>query len=182
MTQTIHIPPNERHVIRVFQVLRSREELKSGTQSIKPTQELAAELLGNGDVNRHGLELFPVSDLVGVGLSGYLVDGHGLSNEVVAPQALILDQVDGYVLLVFSSIFGPDGGTLDLSEDLVLVGTFAGEATDWEPGQPIETDSALPHSGQTGKKRPSDAAMAGRVAMVALLVLFLLTAIIVWIA
>ena len=126
--------------------------------------------------------MFDVASLEGIGFQGYLTIGNGVSEEDVAPYADLLDQVKGTVLMVVSSAFG--GFEQELSPKLPLrhIATFK------EASAPVQFEP-LPSAGANGvvgdapaKKKPSDAAMSGRVATVALLVMALLVVLMVWVA
>ncbi len=122
-----------------------------------------------------------MSDLKGLGLSGYMREGLGIAEDEI--DAARLDALEGVLLVLRSGAF--EGATLTLKPRAPLrwIGTYREEiapvrferlpdASVWgavAPEEPVE-------------KRPSDAAMSGRVAMVALLIIFTMTALVVWIA
>lgn len=185
MTKSIEIPQAERHVYRVFHIRRDPKAVKALIDGeAEEGIEAAAMLLGSNELETEYVELIDLEDLKEIGLSGYLIEGYGLPNEDVMADATKLDALEGYVLLLLPEILGHRGGVLNPNPDVVLVATYKGEGTDWTEKEPIESESAAPFTAppETVKKKLSDAAMSGRIAMLALIVIFLLTALVVWIA
>ncbi len=135
----IEIARNESGLIRVFAVNRNPQEL---TQAFKEKDgaSLVAELLGQS-LPEGGYELFPVKDLTGVGLKGYLQEGYAVPREQLAAQRPRLDALEGYVLLVFSQAFEGKAATLKPGPDLTLIGTF-GEAQPDMSTIPLESEAA----------------------------------------
>jgi len=177
MTEKIGIKPTEHGVVRVFTVDLPEDEIDSFNRRNGnwPLQRaLGAETLDSDHV-----ELFAVSDLAGLGLSGYLEEGHGVAEETLSDLRGRLDALTGHVLTVPSRAFGGQGQTLTPTHPLRLVATLDERA---EPVSfaPLPSEGAKGTTG--GKPAPSNAAMSGRIASIALLVLFLLVAIMIWIA
>jgi hypothetical protein len=79
-----------------------------------------------------------------------------------------------------SAAFGGDEMTIDLPSDVRLV-TVLREAPAMSAPRTIPTESATGTLPQ-GRKKPSDAAMSGRIATYALLILFALVGLMIWIA
>lgn len=140
----IKIPKGETGVLRVFAVSRAMPEM---ARAIKNGYKvaLAGELLGR-PVGKDKVELFAVSDLTGVGLSRYLIDGQGVAEAEVARDRARLDRLDGYVLLLLPAAFGGEETTLPANRDLTLIGTYGEEAAR-AAGPPIESEAARPYSG-----------------------------------
>ena len=179
MSAGIDIYAHERGVIRLFSLSMDAEEVEALRDNAKGLQAaLGAE------VDAEFVEVFPVSDLEGVGLAGYLIQGNGVSEDQISPDRAKLDRLGGWVLIVFSRAFGDAATTLDPVPALTLIGTYGEPGTDWRATETVTADSARPYSAPPGtvKKKPSDAAMSGRIAMIALLVLGLLTWLVVWIS
>ena len=192
MTATLTVPAAERRTVRVFAVnlpeaevsamLRDTGATTTGTASDDlPEIPAAAELLGWPDLDTRHTELFPVRDLTGLGLPGYLAEGLGLDEATLAPDRARLAALEGYVLIVLSRAFGDKAVTLDLPPALTLIGSYA-EKTAPVIFEPLPAGGAQ-DAPQTPTRKPvSDAAMSGRIAMAALLVMFALTALVVWMA
>lgn len=140
----LHIPQGEHGQIRLFAVNR-------------PIDAMARDLRGSGkshvindllgfDVAENAAELFPVSDLTGVGLPRYLTDGYTVTEAQITRDRARLDALDGYVLLLFSSAFDSAETTLEIGPDLTLIGTY-GEEQPAMVVPPLTADAAQPYSG-----------------------------------
>jgi len=134
----------------------------------------------------HGqVEVFDIATIRDYGLARYLTEANGMDAASVAPDAARLDALTGAVALVFSAALPEDVARLDPRPPLRLIGRYA-ERLDFTPR--TAPASATARSGQAlpadppEPKRPSDGAMMGRVALGALLVLFALVALMIWIA
>lgn len=177
MTDRIHIKPTEHGVVRVFDVDLPPEQIKpfnrrNGTWPLQ-------DALGAGTLDPAHVDLIAVEDLDELGLAGYLSEGHGISADDLRDMRGRLAALSGHVLIVTSRAFGGEEQTLSPRAPLHLVATF----TEDRPPvsfDPLPSQAARGVTG--GKPPPSDAAMSGRVASIALLVLFLLVALVVWVA
>ncbi|MFK7746449.1 MAG: hypothetical protein AB8B47_15450 [Roseobacter sp.] len=178
---TIEISTNEQGVIRVFAVNRAVADMADALKT-RPKADLARDLLNAPHLDTTTVEVFPTSDLAGVGLAGYLTEGQGVPSEQTEPDKPKLDALDGYVLLLFSKSFNGQDMTLSTGPEVTLIGTYTQDSTDWSAPVDLSTPSAQPYSGAAPqKKRPSDAAMSGRIAMLALLVAFFVVGLMVWV-
>ena len=140
----LSVAPNERGLIRVF-------ALSLGPQDAKNLREDDARkkaLLGAQSLDSDFTEVFPVSDLEGLGLVQYLIQGNGVAPETLEADRAKLAALDGWVLLVFSHAFGGVEQRLAPAPELTLIGSYPEEGTDWGP-VPIESASAKPFSGPT---------------------------------
>lgn len=173
----IDIPASETGAIRVFAVNRNPREMAKAFEE-KDGAALVAEMLGQS-LPVGGYELFPVKDLTGVGLKGYLQEGYAVPSDQLAAQRPRLDALEGYVLLVFSQAFGGKAATLNPGPDLTLIGTF-GETQPDMRAMPMEAEAAKPASGALQQtpapppKGPAGSAMAiaGVVALIAIAVIW----------
>ncbi|QBF33553.1 hypothetical protein CFI11_20395 [Thalassococcus sp. S3] len=145
------IPRGERGMVHVFHVDRPDAELSNLEEG-----RIGGALLGVNGIVADQLELFPVRNLEGLGLSGYLTEGHGIADSEIAADASQLDLLEGYVLLVRSAAISPSGGTLSLASGVSHIATYPEERTDWSAG-PIEATSAKPHTGSTRSPREARA-------------------------
>lgn len=177
MTDRIQIKPTEHGVVRVFDVDLPADRIKAFNRrnGTWPLQDA----LGAAMLDPAHVDLIALADLDELGLSGYLAEGHGISPEDMRDMRGRLDALSGHVLIVTSRAFGGQEQTLSPRAPLHLVATF----TEDRPPvsfDPLPSQAARGTTG--GKPPPSDAAMSGRVASVALLVLFALVAVVVWVA
>lgn len=190
MTVKLTVPAQESGIIRLFAVNLPQTQVaamlrdtaaKPAETGALPETPAAAILLGWPGLDTRQTELFAISDLTGLGLTGYLREGLGLSDDQIAPDKARLSALEGYVLIVLSRAFGGQSLDLDLPQELTLIGTYR------EPSAPVRFEP-LPGAGTgdsppaTARKPVSNAAMSGRIATAALVLLFVLTALVVWMA
>lgn len=133
--------------------------------------------LGAPHLNADFVEVFDVATLDQIGLSGYLVAGNGVADDDVVPYRELLEGVQGHVAIVFSAAFGGVEAQLNPQLPLRYLAAFR-EEQDSVTFQALPDESAkraetVPDPAPV-KKKPSDAAMSGRVATIALLVMALL--------
>jgi hypothetical protein len=147
----LSIPSNEHGLIRVFALNRSPAELSLALKTLSKTA-LASDLLGH-DIAAGGAELFPVADLSGIGLSGYLADGYAVPMDQLKETRTKLDALEGYVLLVFSAAFEGHAVTLTPGPDLTLIGTF-GETQPDMAMRAVESEAAQPYTGAPSATPP----------------------------
>lgn len=168
----IDLPTGERGKIRVFSLSMSVDEAEH--------LELG-RALGKFPDDPSKVEVFPVSNLEGVGLAGYLVEGCGVPEAQIAPDKARLDALDGYVLLLFSRAYPEGGVTLHPEPALTLIGTYDEARPAAPSGPPIETESAQPYTGPARKSpravrsasRRAGAIFFGLVMLLILIVLIL---------
>lgn len=137
--------------------------------------------LGVPDLNTDYAEIVEIKSLGDMTLSDYLADGYDIAPEYLAAERARLGALEGHVLIVLSLAFRDQAHTLILGAALTHIATLQTDGPDWTSRRTLATESAKPGSAPT-KKRPSDAAMSGRIAMLALLLMFGLTALLIWIA
>ncbi len=106
--------------------------------------------LGVENIDPEQVELFATTDLAGVGLATYLIDGCGIPETAIAPDAARLDALDGDVMVVLSRAFGGRAVTLRPAAQLSLAGIWSQTPTDWRDCGPIVTASASTSGGMSG--------------------------------
>ena len=102
-------------------------------------------LLGH-KVRVDDFELFALTDLAGVGLPDYLIDGYAINEDTIRADRTRLEALDGYVLLLFSKVSEDGSLSIHPSPDLTLIGTY-GEPYAPHAATLIESDAAKPYSG-----------------------------------
>lgn len=172
MSTKIEIKPGERGTVRVFAVDIAKDQIK---------QFDVAAALGATHLDLEQVEIFDISDLQGLGLTGFLEDGHGIPADQLSDMRPQLEGLKGVLLIVPSRAFEDQAQTLTPDAPLRLVGTFF-EDRPPVSFDPLPSEAALGNVNTDAKPRPSNAAMSGRVATVALLVLALLVVVMIWIA
>ena len=136
----ITIPAHDRHGVRLFTAKLAPDDLQ------RDKARLAAELLGDKDLDPAFVEIFDLADLSGVGLSGYLTEGLGVPETAVTDRAR-LDSLTGPVLILLSKALHGREVTLTLDPRLTLVGTYA------EERPPVHFDP-LPSTAAEGRLAP----------------------------
>ena len=151
-------PPNEDRPVFQFQTAIGVIGLKS-----EDVQHVVLAELGD----------MPLRSFLSV---AYEIDANALD------KVTELDELTGNVFIVRSSAF------LDRPETLTTDGAARLVATLWEPSKvggfapAIKTESAEGILTPPAKKIPSDAAMSGRIATIALMVMGLLVVLMIWVA
>ena len=118
---TLTIPANDRDGVRVFTAKLGPDDLR------RDKARLAADLLGDPDLDPAFIEIFDLSDLSGVGLSGYLADGLGVPDAALSRDRHRLDALKGPVLILLSKALHGRAVTLTPDPRLTLVATYAEE-------------------------------------------------------
>lgn len=181
MTDTVLVQPHEAGVVRVFLAdYQLRMEIGHLGTYDRFCRALGIERIVDHDVQQVMLRALEGMPLVAFFRSAYEVDEKELS--AVAEALSALDGTDEMILICRSGAFPDRPVTLQTGGEAKLIATLT------EPGADVHFDplpnpdpvAALGDAPQ--KKPPSDAAMSGRVAMVALLVMALLVVLMVWIA
>ena len=169
-------------MIRVFALSLPDEEARA----LKNDPNAQAALLGVVTLDRKHVEVFPVDDLGDMKLADYLVEGSGAQADTLGQDRAKLGALDGWVMLVYSGAFKGAAQELATASGLTLIGTYPQVGTDWTGDVDLSTPSALPQDNKNVeipvKKRPSDAAMSGRIAMLALAFAFLLVGLMIWVS
>ena len=164
----IEIPRGERGRIRVFSLSMSKDEAEN--------LELG-RALGKAPDDPSRVEVFPVSNLEGLGLAGYLIEGCGVAESQIAPDRSRLDALDGHEMLLFSRAFPEGDVTLHPEPALTLIGTYD-EVRPAPPSAPVESQSAAPYTGAP-KPSPRDTRAASRRAGALFFVLVMLLVVVV---
>ncbi len=181
MSQEIRIAKGERGIVRVFSVSLTDAEARGLKQD---PEGLATELGAPGLLDMAHVEIFPLSDLEGVGLIGYLSEGSAIPEAELAPDRLKLELLEGWVLILYSQAFADHAAHLRPIPAFTLIGSYGAARTNFASGDSaIETASARPYSGNASSKPAlSQAAVSGRIAMAVLVFLALFTWLFVWAA
>lgn len=127
------------------------------------------------------VEQFRTETLVDYGFARYLTDANGMDADQVARDAATLDAVTGPVVLVFAAALPPNA-VPDPRPPLRLIGQYSETVTLRLPETLAAQSAQGTLAGGALRKAPSDAAIMGRVATVALLVIFALTGLVIWMA
>jgi len=179
VSDTINIPEGEHGVVRLFTVDLPKAEIEAFTG--RNGRWPLAEAMGASHLDADYIEVFDLGDLAEMGLAGYLEEGQGIPKAQIDPMRTELSALSGTVLVATSRAFAQSAQTLTPKTPLRFIATFT-EERDPVAFEPLPNASAGPQDAKPPRKKPSDAAMSGRVATVALLVLAALVTVMVWIA
>jgi hypothetical protein len=176
------VDPGEAGIVRLYEVALRAAEAKVLT-AYDVQQALNASKLDTDFV-----DFFSVNDLEEVGLRGYMETGLGIASCDIDPYAERIVDVDGFVVVVLSKAFAGKATSLTHKHPLRPVGAFK-EAGAQTPTITLESDAAFTQPKAdatsvegTSKKKKSDAAMSGMIATYALLTMFALVGLMIWIA
>lgn len=136
-----------------------------------------ANALGLTSLDSDFIDFLVNDELKALPLSQLLIEAHGMDAESVAPDAAKLDALRGQVVLVHSSALAATAPSVEPRPPLKFVGRYR-EALKMDAKKMAPAKSVIPppnaDPAPPAKKKPSDAAMSGRVATIALLVMALL--------
>lgn len=176
----IEVKAGEHGVVRVLAAELPMDEVRARYD--KTGCDRLAALFGIEEIDPDYVDLIDPSGADGLALSTYLVDGIGLPEELVAPEAAKLDALGKPALVISSPAFKGEAVKLNIQRPFELVATFE-EPVSVPSMEPLRSAGAVGTlDGESGRAGPSDAAMMGRVATIALLVIFVLVAVMIWIA
>jgi hypothetical protein len=170
---------NEHGVIRIYAIDLPTDQISLFTQRQQVAGNdpwpLKDALGATVNFNEDFIKIVDVAALGEIGLVDYLTLGNGVSAGDVAPYSDVLTRVQGHIVIVFSSAFKGEAQTLAIKRPLRFIAAFREEsaAVTFEPLPDGSAKGTL--AGKVPRKKPtSDAAMSGRVATIALLVMALL--------
>lgn len=171
MTDPLSIPPGPERCVWVFAINLPEAEATAFTRGP------LAEALGVDRVDPAHTELIDADTFTEYGLTRYLAEGQGIAEDSLAPDTGKLDALRGPVLLVFRPALGQ--GNLSPRPPLRLIGRYDEVPSPGRIGMAAYDAEAdiLPAQ---APKRPSDAAMSGRVATVVLILLAIFVALFIW--
>jgi hypothetical protein len=187
VTDGLSVAASERGTIRVFSADLTPAELArlrtpSPTDPRPADLSVLAALLGVDTLAPGQVELFHSDDVAPIGLAAYLTEGSAVAEAAIAADRARLDALQGPLLIVHSAAFGGQAVTLHPDARLRLQGVYTAE-TPPVRFEPLPDASARDRSPTQGAKPPmSPARVGGMVATVALLIMFALVAVVVWVA
>ncbi|MEM6940310.1 MAG: hypothetical protein AAF943_04910 [Pseudomonadota bacterium] len=150
---TIEIPPHEFGVTRVFSLSMTSRE----AQAVKNDPHLRAKALGAAPRSESSVEVFAIADLGDLGLAGYLRDGVDAAPEDIAKDRARLAALEGWVLIVHSSAFSPEGATLTLMAEMTPIGTYR-QVDAARSAERVTAETAKPYSGHAAPLAPPERA------------------------
>lgn len=181
MTDWTHVTKTEHGVVRVFILVRPPELHQNYSV---PLSEIG-EWLGHSALNAADIQQIWTSDLSDMSLPDLLRQGYGIDDaQIMAQQDHLEGAMDLHptiIVIIRSSGFMNRPAKLATGGPLFMLAVFQ------EPGLSVAFEALPDQKVEAPKvkgtpKAPSDAAMAGRVASVALLVMAALVGIMIWVA
>jgi hypothetical protein len=155
-------------LVRLFQINLPPEQVESFSGDLQKVQHA----LGATQLDTNYVEVFALSDLTGLGLTGYMTEGLGIPAQDFAAEQARLDALEGDILVVLSRAFEGIAQTLTPMAPLRWIGTYAEESAN-VTFEPLPDESARGVAPVAVKKPTSNAAIQGRVATVVLIFLAL---------
>ena len=172
---TIRIPANDFGHIRIF---KAPEMLSQ--DALDKTPEGLAELFGTTTLDPTYIDIVSIVDLSSMSLADYIKQGYDV--EIAEYDIQAVNGIEGYAILILSSASDGKIVTLRPNPDVHHVTTYVPTAQ-LQVIAPLNSDAASgTFDGTAAKPTKSDARIGGMVATVALIVMFLLVAVMVWVA
>lgn len=183
MSKSIPVAGSETGLIRLFALSMDEDAAKRLKEDAEALPHPVEEALGVSGLNRAHIEVFALTDLGDMPLPDYMIEGPGAQEAAIEPDRQKLAALDGWVLVIYSAAFACQQLDLTPARELTLIGTYPQDGIDWSNRIDLTTPSAKPQGDPSGStKKPSDAAMSGRIATLALLVAFGVVGLMIWVA
>lgn len=140
MVDVIEIPKGARDQVLVFALDMPAEQARF----LREEDGALAQVLGLAELDMEQAEIFPVEDLEGLGLLGYLREGLGVPEADLSEHGMALDGITGWVLVLRARAFDGAETRLTPADSLTLVARLGESRTDWSAGTPLRSDAAQP--------------------------------------
>lgn len=148
----LHVDPAEHEVVRVFAVDLPEDEVAAFTAPRTNGTTALQSALGTTTLIPAHVESFAASDMAGLGLAGYLVEGLGLDPTDIEADRSRLNDTRAHIVIVHSAAFDGTQQQLTPKPPLRHLGTYRQIQTEQRlvplPGQPM--DPMTPPSPQLG--------------------------------
>jgi len=171
MTQ--RIPANDHGKIRVFRVVPP-----GPTGILDKTSDALSAALGTTALNPDFVDVFDAAALDTMSVADFLRQGYGF--DLDKADETMLAGLAGIIILVMSRATGGNAVELTLGPDVIHV-TTCGEGAQLTAPEILTSDAAKGAITPPPLKQKSDAAIGGRVAMVALVVMFAVFGLMIWV-
>ncbi|MFQ6546651.1 hypothetical protein AADZ90_001740 [Aestuariibius sp. 2305UL40-4] len=179
MTGSLEIAPHIHDTVFVFALNLPSEDVPTFTEGNQKNWPLK-DALGATTLDPNGVDIVALKEIAGLELSGLLIEGHGAEAAQVLTDKARLDALEGHVVLVHATAFQGVAQNLNPGPELTFIGRYSGPRTA-TPVEPLRSDAAEGTLKGDASAR-SHGKIGGRVATFALLVLFLLVGLMVWVA
>jgi hypothetical protein len=181
MSELLQVDAGERGTLRIFSVdidASARRKILAPKPDTAPTGAALGALLGLDWIDPENADLFDTSELDDLGLSGFLSQGAGISDDDLNTHRQLLDRLEGTVLIVYARGFGGADQRLSPAPAVtpVLLLEEAKTAIHFEPLESTAAEGQLAASAQTAKNPH----LTVLVAILALPILALLIGAVLW--
>ncbi len=176
---SLKVAATEHGLIRVFRLSEPLFYALEKAVDLAPLEKaLGAIIFEPADV-----QLIAADSLKGLGLAPFLAMGYGIDSEALSDAVGLQDATEDNFVVIRSGAFGGANLTLAETADATLIATLAEDGPAAPKMTPLQSDAASGTLPQAEAKKPkSDARVGGMVATIALLVLFALVGLMIWIA
>jgi hypothetical protein len=140
MQDVIEIPKGARDQVLIFALDMPVEQAKF----LRDEDGALAQVLGLPTIEMTQVEIFPVEDLEGLGLLGYLREGMGVSEADLSEHGMALDGLSGWVLVLRARAFDGAATRLTPARSVTLVARLGEVKTDWSAPSTIPSAAAQP--------------------------------------
>lgn len=156
MTDPLYVPAGEREVVRVFalDLPPAEAEALADAPPANGGPSRLAELTGADHIDREHVEIFPASDLTGIGLSGYLTEGLGVDAAELDGDRDSLEAEKGYIVILPSRAFGGAETRLTPKLPLRLLGAYRLVQPEMPGPMPRTTEDAAVNGPVTAAQTP----------------------------
>lgn len=145
MTDTMQIRQSETGLVRLFTLNLPEAEARDLSDALAAGEPAAEtrlrDLLGAEVIEPTQVEVFPVENLEGLGVSGYLEQGHAIPAAELDAHRGTLDALSGWLVVVPTRAFRSTAQTLKPASALRWIGTFA-ETPAAPAGPPLHSAAA----------------------------------------
>ena len=171
---TVTVPANDHGLIRIFSVTPPVSQALLDNEAVA-----VARALGTDGLNMDFVDVVDTRNLAGLTLLDYLHQGYDIPGDATDDAAL--REISGPVILVMSRATGGVETTITPATGVRHVTTVGAPARMAVPESPLPSAAAA-GTVRPGKAVPTERAMSGRIALIALLVLLAVVALMIWIA
>ncbi|TDK43769.1 hypothetical protein [Antarcticimicrobium luteum] len=167
------VPEGEHGRIRVFAL-----DMRPEQAEFLREPGAADQVLGLAGLDPAQIDVIRIADLEGLGLTGYLTEGCGLTEEQILPDRALLEGLEGYVLVLRSRAFQGAAAVLAPDPEVRLIASYDEPDTDWR-AEPVRSASAEPYSAPRSAPRAARA-RARRIGGGLFAVVMILIALLIW--
>ncbi|MEL6571736.1 MAG: hypothetical protein AAFQ64_08770 [Pseudomonadota bacterium] len=177
---SLTVAATEHGMIRVFRLSEPLFHALETAPDLAPLEKSLGVIIAKST----DVQLIAADSLKGLGLAPFLAMGYGIDSDAIADAVGLQDASEDNFVVIRSGAFGGAEVALADAPDAALIATLKEEGPAAAKITPLQSDGAAGTLSQHEiKQKPkSDARIGGMVATIALLVLFGLVGLMIWIA